>query len=427
MQRLTSFLMVITSTLVLACGSASTGTPTTGEPTNGPSTSTMPSCQAVALDHAIATPLGGEASDTECALASLDPVVGEAQVICSAEYSHGVAESAVIHAALIRHFVKVLGYRTIAFEVDDAVMRSVDAYVNAGDEARLTTFARDVGQTLANSKDSVDLFRALRALKLELSESEKLSIRGIDVAIQLGATQRALLDYLAIVGPTMVAAWSPKLKTTDPALGQTNASEFRQLLTDHKQDFVARSNEASFALADWDAEALADGYGFLQSYQSSDFNTGNANYRDPAMARGVLRLAQQGQKIVVLTHLGHCAKDFPSSGMTRASGHFGFGKAVHDALGKRYHVIAQLFGSGEEMLPSGVKQRFTPSPKSLENALLEHVETTYTLLPVRGKLPIDLDQEWALSRLREELLVPTAQADVLFFIKPATPTTLNWR
>lgn len=418
-------LSIFASAFVSACSSSS-------EPPAAPVTpgaaaaSTVPACEPAPLDTTVPFPLGGEASDVACALESLAPILSETQVICSAESSHGVAETAAIHLAVIRHAVLKLGYRIIAEEIDDATMRTtIDRYVNDGDDAALGRYAKAAGRTLANTKNYLGLFRGLRDLAAELPAGEHLSIRGMDVAITMGPARTEVLAYLAKVDASLVPMWTAKLNVKDSTEGQGNAQALRQLLDEHHQRYVALSDESSFANCASDTDALADGFGFLQSYASGDFTTGNAAYRDPAMARNILRLAAGG-KVIVLAHLGHCARDYPSQGTTRAGGKFAFGKVVHESFGDRYKIVGQLLGGGEEMLPSGKTGAVAPDDDTVEHALSTSVEVPFALVPIRGMSPIDFDHPWTLSRMPEERVLPSAQADAIAFIKTAMPVTLNW-
>lgn len=408
--------------ILVGCSSSTTAPPAGAPPTDEPATT----CEAPTLDHAVTLPLDGETTELECTMRALDEPLTDATVVCSAEYAHGVAETSLVHEALIRHLVVGAKFRTIAYEVDDATMRFVDAYVNDGDTAALDKYVKAAGSTLGNTKNMLALFEAFREMKLALPAGERLTVRGIDVAITQQPALDAVFAYLQQAEPSIVEEWKPKLTTKDRAAAREAATALRKHVGDHKADYVAKTDEASFSRCDLDLEALAEGSGFLARYEADSFIAGNAEFRDPAMSRNLLRIAADGSKTVVVTHIGHCAKDWPSSGLPRSGGFFAFGKAVHESLGDRYRVVAQIPGSGSELTIQGKTSAFEFSAKGLEKALSEAVEGPFALLPVRGSDPVNLDKAWPLERLPEENVKLGQQADVVAFIKTATPAKKNW-
>lgn len=158
----------------------------------------------------------------------------------------------------------------------------------------------------------------------------------------------------------------------------------------------------------------------MRRARSRSFSSrGSANGRQ--LPHGAVEPAHEGSLYSV-----NCAKDWPSSGLPRSGGFFAFGKAVHESLGDRYRVVAQIPGSGSELTIQGKTSPFDFSAKGLEKALSEAVETPFALLPVRGSDPVNLDKAWPLERLPEESVKLGQQADVLAFIKTATPAKKNW-
>jgi len=385
-----------------------------------------PSCAPVRLEDGVAVPLD-DAALGQCAARALDPLVADAQVVCLAESSHGVSESTVADAVLMRHLIVDLGFRTVAYESDDAGMRALDAAVNDGDEEALALSERDLGRTLGASKEARDLVHALAAARAELPAGQRLSMRGIDVAIQQKATVRAILAYLDRVDPPASQEWKPKLQVSDMVAGQTNAKALAALLESKRSEYLGRAPEADFAHCRTDIESLADGFAFLVSYNAGNFMVGNAEVRDPAMGRYLLRLAGEGHRVIVRAHFGHCAKAFPSQGYDLASGKLAFGKAVADALGPKYRVVGHLYGAGTERRQTGATAPYTVPRSSLDAALDALDAGRVMLYPVRGAAPVDLEKTWRFTRMPEELTRASDQADALLYIDSPTPTTLNWR
>lgn len=360
---------------------------------------------------------------TACAIRALDPLVADASVVCLAESSHGTTQSPQMHALLLQHLVVDLGFRTVLFEHSDADLRALGGFVNDGDEAALATYLGRVKGTLASTEDASQMIRALATARAMLPAGERIRMGGIDVAIVQGATREALVTYLEKVAPDSAVEWEAKLKTTDHAAGESHSKELMALLASARSDYVARSSEAEYELATHDAESLAEGFAFLRLYAANQFIDGNADIRDPAMARNVLRQTEAGGKVAILAHFGHCAKNFPSQGKSEADGKFAFGKAVTTALGARYRVLAHLYGSGSERASSGKETSYKTSKGSLDAALDAVDASPLMLYPTHGAVPIDLDRRWPLTRMPEAEVVLAEQADALLYIDSPTAAT----
>lgn len=384
----------------------------------------VPSCDAPRLDDGPELPLDDLVKGT-CAARALDAIIGDASVVCLAESSHGVAESTRVDAVLARHLIVDLGFRVVAYEDSDAALRGLDAFVNDGDEAALDAYLDDAGETLANTHESAELLRGIA--KARIDSKDKLSLRGIDVAIAPAKTRAEIGRYLDQVDPTGAAALKAKLTASNLDVAVRQVKEVSAHLQSERAAYVARSSERAFDLCATDLESLADGYAFMKSYEAGDFKTGNGEVRDPSMGRNLIRLAREGKRVLVRAHLGHCAKDFPSQGYAEPTDRYAFGKAVAGALGDRYRVIAHLYGVGDERYQSGKTGRYTNARGSLD-AALDALDSPARarLMPIRGTTPLDFDKPWKLTRMPEKVTLPAHQADALVFVKAPTPVTLGW-
>jgi erythromycin esterase-like protein len=381
-------------------------------------------------DFSSAAPLESlaEPAQSRCVWSSFFGQHTDAQVVCSAEGSHGTNEATLIHVQIARELVLAHGFRTVAMEIDDASLALIDRFVNEGDEASMIKSLKLSGKTLGATVQMERFYRSLRDLRLELPEDQPLSLRGIDVAIQLGATVERLFAYLNAVDPATANTFKAQLPSRVSSKAAADkaavaAGELGTVMENKRADYTS-VDAAGYDVATRDRLALDEGYRFLSFYVEGDFVNGNATIGDPAMARNLLALAEQG-KVMVVAHEGHCAHDTPSQGKPRSANAFAFGKNVTAALGARFIVVGQLFGGGTELLQNGETERVVLGSGSLEKKLLGAIDSDVALVHTAKFVSVDLTQSWPLDRFEEPTLVPSAQLDGFVWMRKITPAAFR--
>ena len=284
--------------------------------------------------------------------------------------------------------------------------RCVDAFRRLVRERRrhaaLDKYVKAVGSTLGNTKNVLALFEAFREMKLALPAGERLDVRGIDVAI----TQQPALDtvfaYLQKASPR--SSRSGRRSSRRGIARRLATRRLRSASTQRPQGRLRREDGRSVVhTLRSRPRGSRRGLGIPREVREGSFFAGNAEFRDPAMSRNLLRVAADGNKTVVVERTSVTARrDWPSSGLPQSGGLFAFGKAVHESLGNRYRVVAQESQAAARSSRSGEVLTFEFPAKGLEKALSEAVESPFALLPVHGSDPVNLDKAWALERLPEE-------------------------
>ncbi len=399
------------------------------EPLPSPA-SAAPDAGCPAVDFTSAVPLGdlaGGAPEDRCTWSAFVDVFPDARVVCSGEGSHGIVESTPAHIQLARELVVGRGYRTVAFEFDDALAALWDAFVNDGDETALAAALAEARGTLGGTKEREQLARGLRELRLELPPSERIAVRGIDIAILTGPTHDRLFAYLGEMDPETGATFSPRLPrtvmSTRSARDASKAAGELRVVIEEKKAAYTSVRASGFDEALIDVRALEEGYAFLETYLVGDFTTGNAKIRDPAMARALLAFAEKS-KVMVIAHETHCAHDTPSYGTPRSAGMFAFGRAVTDALGPAYAAVGQLFSGGKELNPDGSTHDVRPRAGSLEKTLASQAEVDAALVVSRSFQTHDLSKPWTLDRF-EETTSPARQLDGFVWLRTVSAARLE--
>src|SRR5260370_16163102 len=212
---------------VTACGSGSTTASAHQEADAGPPLDSLAlaSCTSPVPDlaHPISFPSptwDGESPDnvhaTICALRSLDALLPTNAVACSGEDTHGVSQSSRLHSLIARYLVLHSGARTIVLEDMDADVAFAQAFVRTGDASQLAKYFGSTAPSLAAVAEVEELLGELHAISDALPNGEQLSIRGMDVAVQVNGTLSRLTGYYPRVNPPN-AETLPNIAPTGPA------------------------------------------------------------------------------------------------------------------------------------------------------------------------------------------------------------------
>ncbi len=400
-----------------------TTTAASDSPTTAPAADAGPACPPA--DFSKAVPLSGNPDDATgdaCVRTSFFDAVSDVRVVCSGEGSHGVAESTPAHLAVARELLIHRAYRTLALELDDASAALLSAFVNDDDETALAN-VRDGKYTLAATSGSDAFYRALRDLRRELPASERVELRGLDVAIVSAPTRDRLFAYLERVDAATASAYDrrvPRSVTAASADDAASATEELRGIVESKRGEYSAKDAAGYELAALDVRMLEDGYRFQKAYPTGDFVGGNATLRDPAMARNLLAFAEKGN-VMVIAHEAHCAHDSPSQGTKRSAGTFSFGRTVTERLGSGYVVLGQVFSEGKELWPDGSTHAVVSLPNSVQKAIAGSTDLSSLLIRTSTYDAMDLKKDWPLDHF-DEKTSPAKQLDALFWIRRVSAT-----
>lgn len=367
-----------------------------------------------------------------CAFRQLDEAVESTRIICSAENSHGAAESPHLHGLLARYLVLEQGVRVIAYEGTEAGAAHWDRYIETGDEAALAAGYGDTQGSLANSEESVALIRFLREVSLELPAGERIRITGFDIAVQPRETRRSLLAYVEIVAPDEVETWRSALFGSDfQAVGESAEALYEQLGA-REAEYVAASDRPSWERARRDALNLRDGAWFSHYYYMDQFRIGNATYREPGMLRNLedlLARTPESERVMLIAHNNHCSRDMiigtDTSGAATPS--IGTQLARSDEWGERYLVVAQLYANGSFLIAGSFGYEpyaFEAGAGTLEREI-EALTSSDALLIDVDTTRIDMSATYARNVFVNPRYTPAEEHDVLLWVREITPTTLR--
>ena len=366
------------------------------------------------------------AVEATCALRALDAVVEPTKIICLGENAHGVSESSRWHAIVARYLVHRFHVRVIAYEAPGASSDAWGRYVTGGDAEELENGFADSKSSLGDSIEQEHLINAFRDVQLELPEGDALRVTGFDVAVQDKATRASLVAYLEAANPAGAEAQVSALGSGDYLERAEAADEIAAAVEADAGAYAELTSEAATKAALRDALNLADGYRFLDRYTEGDFWDGNKRFREPGMIRNIGTLLSElaeGERMVLISHNGHCGRDMSSSGdPSEAATWPAFGTHFASELGADYYVLGQVYGSGKQLTINGTEQLIHSPDGSLE-ALLNDTITTPASAFATSTSAFDLGQSYDMENMAA--VVPAEQFDAMIYVRDVTPITLR--
>jgi len=308
-------------------------------------------------------------------LAPLAGIVGDARIVALGEATHGSHEFFAFKRRALEHLVRELGFTDFAMETDWTQALAVNEYVLEGrgdlDAAMLAL------SPLWRTEEYRGLLAWMRAWNADPAHARKVRFHGLDLG-QPALTGRRLGAYLTKVDPDLADSLAPMIERLGGG-GAVDESDLEGLLSvfdDLRDDFVARSSAAEWALQRQHAETLAQ-----SSRNRSKSGHDQTGWRDRCMAdnaRWILRQGGPDARLVVSAHNGHVSR----VGLMEVEG-YGWVESIGHALtGDRTAVpeeelslvvIGTVFAQGGFHAYGSGLQAFevgAPRPGSVEAAFL---------------------------------------------------------
>lgn len=369
--------------------------------------------------------------DLACALRALDALVAERSIVCLGENGHGVADSNLWHALVIRYLVHAHGARVVATESLRATTAPWNDYVQGGDPSLLEAGFEGLLNSLANTEENAAFVESMRTIGEELPEGETLKLTGYDVAVQPILARAAILEFLLDAAPELHDTWAEQLPTgkegdevvIDWLAAGDFADELLALLEDNAADYIAATDEQRHADAMVDAADLADGYRFLHWYRQDNFNVGNATYREPGMIRNVERMRAElpeDELLILVSHNRHCAREWIIGTDEQGQDSPALGNHLDKVFGDDYLLIAQAYEQGSYTRRTDGEFEtvaFSANPAYLESVIGGATEEDVLLI---DDLPGGIWEMWSQSPLDV-----SANFDALLWIRDVVGTTIR--
>lgn len=250
------------------------------------------------------------------------------------------------------------------------------------------------------------------------------------MSVQTGATLDAIEAFITVVAPDDADDWMTRLKSGTLDERATAAGELRADLDASEDAYVAATDETRWRAARRDAGNLEDGYRFLVYYQAGDFGSGNALHREPGMVRNmeeILATTPTEQRVLMISHNFHCARDRPAAGATSVeeSPTVGSHLARSATWGPGFGVIAQLYQQGTHLAFTGGAEPFAAT-KGIELAIGEATLAPAITVATTSTW-IDFDRSWAVlgNGSPAGLINPSEQFDGVIWLREASATTMR--
>lgn len=150
--------------------------------------------------QAVALPNLGQES-TEPLPASLREWLKGPSIVGLGEATHGTRECFALKNRLIKHLVRDVGFRTVAFEADAAATTALDEYVRTGKGDPAAALAK-LNMWQWRTEMVRDLLAWLREFNAGRSAEDNVRVRGIDLSVP-SAPVAPLRAYLEPVDPAL--------------------------------------------------------------------------------------------------------------------------------------------------------------------------------------------------------------------------------
>lgn len=294
---------------------------------------------------AVATPEAGRGFQD---LAPLGALIGEARVVALGEATHGTREFFQMKHRVLEYLVSELGFTVFAIEAFYPESLAVNDYVLSGKGDPAQALA-GLGFWTWDTEEVLEMIRWMRRWNEDPRHTRKVRFYGFDMQSPPRAV-RHVLGYLQRVDPAYARELAPVLAPLRaPAATGSYGQQPAQVraavsaalarlvarFSADRQGWVARSGEASWAVARQHAVVAAQGEAMLAS------DSGVA-IRDRAMADNVQWLLAQeppGTRMVLWAHNGHVSK----AGYTGVES---MGVHLARALGRQLVVLGFAFHRG---------------------------------------------------------------------------------
>ena len=264
------------------------------------------------------------------------PISSEVQVVGLGEASHGVAQYHQMKADVFKSLVKNNGCRTFIIEGDFGGALKVDNYIN-GDDGSAEEAASEIGFTIYQSQEMVDLIDWMRSYNEAVSPEEALHFYGMDVQ-RFDNNKEYLFSVLGETAPELSAEYAESFaRLTDEnrnSLDKTtlnNAKEAASELIDKmdaaRADIVELSGKYAFDFARECANTI---YAYCDIQMSNNYNA----TRDQYMYEKVEWFLHHGDGSILFIngHNGHIGK-------TSVAGYTCLGELLSRNLESGYYAI----------------------------------------------------------------------------------------
>lgn len=341
----------------------------------------------------------------DAAFAPLFDRFGAAQIVLIGEASHGTSEFYRARAAITRRLIEHHGFTIVAAEADWPDAARLDAYARfeAAPPTPEEAFAR-FPTWMWRNHEVADFIGWLRTFNLAADPDQRVEFRGLDL-YGMGASQRAVLDYLDKVDPEAAKAARERYGCLtpwqdDPSLYGRTAMQTgeapceRQVvrtlteLLEKRLDYLAHDGEAFFDAAQNARLVRAAERYYRIMYRGS---VESWNLRDRHMyetLQAVLAHRGPDAKAVVWAHNSHVGNAAATE--MGWSGEFNIGELCR----KRYGRNAVLIGMGTDRGTVAAASDWD-GPMEIKTVRPSHLDS-YERLCLRTGMPsflVDLRQE----------------------------------
>lgn len=349
----------------------------------------------------------------------------DARVVALGDATHGTHETYAAKQRLVPLLVES-GFRTLAFEAPYAEWRKLDEYVltGRGDPAAALQFRL---YWFWDANEILDLVRWARAQN-EAGLNPPIRITGVDSTEPVSAAQ-VVVELLRPIDPDAASAAEESYAcVSQVALGQRwcDVSHVRAAIAANRERY-AEADELLHA-----ARVVEQGLEIIATYHGA---------RDEIMAENVQRLADRGDKVIVLGHNEHWGKTpyrLVKPDLITSAGTY-----LSASLGDAYFSLGSILLDGT-FLAIDYEDRYgqirtqimtAPSPGDVAT-LLDRAGLETMILPLRGPLPSWLAGTHRLrfgtsgvqSRTKTMLDVPVElgkKFDAVLYFRRSTPTALR--
>ncbi len=243
----------------------------------------------------------------------------EVSVVALGEATHGNAEFQKLKLDVFSHLVETTGVRAFALEGDFGTCSLANEYI-LYNKGTATEAVKNLGFTIYQTDEMLELVRWMHDYNLEASENEKVRFYGFDMQQHNGNLHRIKTFYQtadATKGENYLSEWDTYFILEEGKLSPENLSCLRTLLTElladlqqNQASYIHATSEDAYAYARQSATCLLQ---FLDLCDASSDFVSYGNTRDKYMAENVKWILAREEtlhngKIMISGHNGHVAK-----------------------------------------------------------------------------------------------------------------------
>jgi erythromycin esterase len=399
----------------------------------------------VLAGHAIRSLVSDDFSD----LAFLRELLDGVRVVQLGESGHGMAESSLLKARLVRFLHHELGFGVVAFESD--LYQCFDADRTAGDDPPRTTLLKCLFGVW-HTEEVLPLFKVIEESR---AGSSPLRLAGFDIQ-PIGRNKEHRPDFLARMVGVVDSSYAAEVLQLDSTFlaeysqgSRSRRAYFRdhrdsllsrydsltEFLATHREHFEAAVGREPALVATQTVRSIAV---YVRQQTAPDLMT-YAETRDRGMADNVRFLLKDlfpEERIIVWahnSHIRHANQDIPvTEGEGPRVAARAMGSWLRDWLGEELYTVGLYAFEGEAVNNS--REPYTVSPA--RPRLLEHRLAG----AAKRILFLDLDEaldapngSWVLepqivryNGIVDQQLVPTDQYDAVVLIGTVSTPTFLW-